>query len=117
MVSSGMAQTMTSIWPEYANSGRYFAFVLDARYHQAKASVAAIVGSTMASMIATESSRMVLSAVPTGPCGSRRPDEQAVRNSGAPASPRRKRRVPAYVRTGENRRGSGSVCFIKTHWM
>jgi hypothetical protein len=43
----------------------------DARYHQAKAKVAAIVGITMASMMVSESIMIVFSAIPTIPCGLR----------------------------------------------
>ena len=45
--------------------------MLDARNQKAKAKIATIVGRTIASMIASESIRMVLSAAPIGPCGSR----------------------------------------------
>ena len=45
--------------------------MLDARNQKAEAKIATIVGSTIASMIAIESIRMVLSAAATGPCGSR----------------------------------------------
>src|SRR5260370_33812116 len=44
--------------------------MLEARNHQAKRRMARIVGMTIASMMARESIRIVLSAVPTGPCGS-----------------------------------------------
>jgi len=45
--------------------------VLDARNQNAKAKIAMIVGSTIASMIPHESIRIVFSAAPIGPCGSR----------------------------------------------
>ena len=41
------------------------------RNQNAKAKIAAIVGKTIASMIAIESIRMTFSAAATGPCGSR----------------------------------------------
>src|ERR1700722_9491310 len=44
---------------------------LERRNQKAKAKIAAIVGKTIASMIAIESIRMTLSAAATGPCGSR----------------------------------------------
>jgi len=44
---------------------------LDARNQYAKAKIATMVGRTIASMIASESIRMVFSAAPIGPCGSR----------------------------------------------
>src|SRR5260221_11670813 len=70
-VRAGIDQTTSSMRPEYSQSGQYDAFVLDARNQKAKAKIATMVGSTIASMIASESIRMVLSAAPIGPCGSR----------------------------------------------
>src|SRR4051794_25706778 len=64
MTSSGTDQTISSRRPEYSQSGRYLALVLDDRNHHANAIVAAMVGTTIASMMATESIRMVLSAIP-----------------------------------------------------
>jgi hypothetical protein len=49
--------------------------VFDARNHQAKTSVAAIVGTTMSSMAPNASSRIFASALPMAPCGSRTPPE------------------------------------------
>src|SRR5580704_2253303 len=85
MVSAGIDQTTSSSRPEYSQSGQWNARVLDARKYQAKAKVAAMVGSTIASMIAIESIRICLSAAAIGPCGSRifiqrspfRPNENA----------------------------------------
>src|SRR5689334_19771311 len=71
MVSVGIDQTTSSMRPEYAQSGRYTARGLDCRNQNAKARIAAMVGSTIASMIATESIRIVASAAPIGPCGSK----------------------------------------------
>src|SRR5215212_10711613 len=71
MVSAGIDQTTSSMRPEYAQSGRYTARGLDSRNQNAKARIAMIVGTTIASMIATESIRIVASAAPIGPCGSR----------------------------------------------
>src|SRR5690242_7578154 len=73
MVSAGMAQTTISTAPEYSQSGRYSAFVLPRRNHQANATVAIIVGMMIASMIAVELMIMVFSAAATGPTGSRMP--------------------------------------------
>src|SRR6267142_6178282 len=70
-VRAGIDQTTCSMRPEYSQSGQYDAFVLDDRNQKAKAKIATIVGRTIASMIASESIRMVLSAAPIGPCGSR----------------------------------------------
>src|SRR5271166_3345634 len=70
IVRMGIAHVIISTWPEYSKSGRWMALVFDARNHQAKASVARIVGTTIASMMATESMRMVASPLPTCPCGS-----------------------------------------------
>src|SRR5436305_1614701 len=69
MVSSGIDQTISSSWPEYSQSGKYRALALDDRNHQAKARVATIVGTTMASMMITEPTRIWLSPTPTGPFG------------------------------------------------
>src|SRR5258707_7970319 len=71
MVSAGIDQTTSSSRPEYSQSGQWNARVLDARKYQAKAKIAAMVGSTIASMIAIESIRICLSAAAIGPCGSR----------------------------------------------
>src|SRR3954454_8873045 len=71
IVSAGIDQTTSSMRPEYAKSGRYTARGLDCRNQNAKARIATIVGTTIASMIATESIRIVASAAPIGPCGSR----------------------------------------------
>jgi hypothetical protein len=51
--------------------GKIDARGLDWRNQNAKAKIAAMVGNTIASMIAMESIRMVLSAAAIGPCGSR----------------------------------------------
>src|SRR5262245_7272474 len=64
--SAGMDQTMSSSRPDSAQCGAYVARALPARYHQAKPSVQRIVGTTMASMMASESSRITRSAAPTG---------------------------------------------------
>src|SRR4051795_11276578 len=71
MVSAGIDQTTSSMRPEYAKSGRYTARELDSRNQKAKARIATMVGNTIASMIATESIRIVASAAPIGPCGSK----------------------------------------------
>src|SRR5579862_7740688 len=70
-VSAGTDHTTSSMRPEYTKSGRKAARLLEARNQNAKAKIARIVGSTIASMMATESIRMVFSAAPIGPCGSR----------------------------------------------
>ena len=67
---SGIDQTTSSMLPENDHSGRRFARGFDARNHHANASVARIVGTTMASMMASESTRIVFCAAPTGPRGS-----------------------------------------------
>jgi hypothetical protein len=71
MTSVGIDHTISSIRPEYAQSFRYRALVLDARYHQANASVAIMVGTTIASMMTSAFSRMSRSPRATGPAGSR----------------------------------------------
>src|ERR1700730_1660455 len=98
IVNSGMAQTISSSWPEYSQSGRWRAFVLDERYHQAQPSVAAIVGTTMASMIASESIRMVFSASPTGPSGSSTAGLQPARTTEASRMPPRAARAIQSLR-------------------
>src|SRR5688572_10411524 len=47
--------------------------MFEARYHHANARIATIVGTTIASMIATEPVKMDFWATPTGPCGSSTP--------------------------------------------
>src|SRR4051812_24147931 len=86
ITSSGMAQTISLMRPEYSQSGKCTALALEARNHQAKANVAAIVGTTIASMIARESISSVLLAIPTIPCGSRTAGLHAVRTIGAAAA-------------------------------
>src|ERR1041385_7193629 len=71
MVKAGIDHTTSSSRPEYSQSGQWNALVLEARKYQAKAKIATIVGTTIASMIAIESIRIILSAAATGPCGSR----------------------------------------------
>jgi len=73
--------------------------VFEARNHQAKASVAIIVGTTMASMISTEPYRMERSAADTGPAGSSTPDWHPARAKGA----RMTMRGVALIRFGEAR--------------
>ena len=48
--------------------------MLEARYHQATAKVAIMVGTMIASMMTSESNRITFSEPPTGPCGSSMPD-------------------------------------------
>src|SRR6185437_6272370 len=67
--SAGIDQTTISTRPEYTKSGCRRARWLEARYHQATAMVAMIVGTTIASMITTESRRIKRSAALMGPAG------------------------------------------------
>ncbi len=67
-VEMHVRETIATIVARKAAEG---ALSLDARNHQAKAKVAAIVGTTIASMMASESIKIVFWASPTGPCGSR----------------------------------------------
>src|SRR6516164_9233730 len=78
MTRRGIPQTSSSIRPEYTQSGRYCALGFEARNHQAKASVATIVGTTIASMIASALYMILRFAAPIGPCGSSTPPEQSV---------------------------------------
>src|SRR5580704_18028854 len=71
MVNVGIDQTTISMRPEYSQSGRYCARELECRNQYAKAKMATIVGTTMASIIAMESIKIVLSAAAIGPSGSR----------------------------------------------
>src|SRR5215475_4473638 len=75
ITSAGIAQTMSSRCPEKAQFGRYVARVFEARNHQAKPRVAMITGTTIASMITTESMRISFSEAPMGPCGSSTPPQ------------------------------------------
>src|SRR5471032_1444877 len=79
--SAGMAHTTNSIRPAYDHSGWRRALRLPARNHHANRPVARITGTTTASMMTVALNSMVRSAAPTGPCGSRTPEEvQAVSN-------------------------------------
>ena len=69
MISVGTGQTSSFRRPEKIQSGRYVARLFDALNHHAKAKVAKITGPAITIMIATESSRISLCAVPTGRCG------------------------------------------------
>src|SRR6202789_2276687 len=69
--SAGIDQTMSSTRPEEVKSGRRRARVFESRNHQANANIARIVGTTIASMITSASSRMVRFAAPIGPAGER----------------------------------------------
>src|SRR5450631_1040427 len=75
----GTDQTTSSICPEYSQSGRYAARVLDARYHHAKASVSTITGTATTNMMAVALRRINRSADDTGPCGSKTPAWQEAR--------------------------------------
>src|SRR5262249_32306903 len=59
----------------------------------AKASVAAMVGTTIASMMASESIMIVVLPLPTGPWEGRMPGSQPVKASGASKAPQRSARV------------------------
>ena len=98
MTSNGTDQTRSSSFPEYAQSGRYLARVLDARNHQAKATVAMITGTTMPSMIASEFKSSVFSPAATGPAGSSVAGAQALPSaSGSATMARRADRVSTRV--------------------
>ena len=77
MVSVGIDQTTASMRPEYDQYGRYSAFGFDARKCHATQSARMIVGTTIASMMTVELTRIVALPAPTGPSGSRMPPEQA----------------------------------------
>src|ERR1700736_6125015 len=85
MTSAGIDQTIISIRPEYSHSGRYRARELPDRNHQAKQNVSRMTGTPTASMMAVASSNISLSALPTGPRGSRGPSlhEASVRHTSA----------------------------------
>src|SRR6476620_8987257 len=91
MVSAGIAHTTISIAPEYSQSGRYSALLLPRRNHQAKATVAIMVGMMIASMIAVELIMICFSAAPTGPIGSRMPRLQELRRRDSAAAAIRRR--------------------------
>src|SRR5882672_12943506 len=71
--SAGMDQTLFRSRPDSAQCGAYVARALPARYHQANPRMQRIVGTTIASMMASELNRITRSAFPTGPAGSRIP--------------------------------------------
>ena len=73
---AGIDHTINSRRPEYSQSGKCGARVLDERNQKATPSVATMVGMTMASMIPSESKRIIFSADAIGPFGSRTPSEQ-----------------------------------------
>jgi hypothetical protein len=68
--------------------------VFDARYHQAKAKVITITGTTTTSMIVVEFRRIVRSADAMGPCGSSTPSARL--ETAKPAALN-------IARTGQNR--------------
>ena len=61
-MSAGIDQTTTSMRPENSQSGRWIAFSLPARNHQAKTSVSTITGTITASMIVVAVEQNVRSA-------------------------------------------------------
>src|ERR1700733_4160747 len=81
--NAGMAQTTNSIRPEYDQSRSRRALRLPARNHHANTPVARMTGTTTASMMTVASNRMVRSAPPMGPCGSRTPEEPQALSSKA----------------------------------
>src|ERR1700733_1030220 len=104
-VMAGMDQTIISMRPEYSQSGKCGARALDERNQKATPSVATMVGMTMASMIPSESKRIVRSADAIGPFGSRTPSEQPQRAAAASTA----RTLPRYCQLnlirGEIRNG------------
>src|SRR5437764_294958 len=58
--------------PELAEAGLNLRFGIGGGNQNANARIAMMVGTTMASMMKTESTRIVLLAAATGPCGSSR---------------------------------------------
>src|SRR5882757_4272253 len=74
-----------------------------------------MVGTTIASMIATESIRMVLSAAPMGPCGSRifiaEPDHEPIATSAPPG------RSMAMATTNASQRLSFELPQVSGHWL
>src|SRR6266480_6742338 len=75
-VMAGIDQTSSSRRPEYSKSGKYAAREFDARNQKATASVARIVGITIASMMPSELNRICRSARAIGPFGSSTPSVQ-----------------------------------------
>src|SRR5260370_26356075 len=71
--------------------------MLEARNHQAKRRMARIVGMTIASMIATESIRIVLSAAPTGTCGWSTPLSQPPRSDTAANESNKNSRLTLWI--------------------
>src|ERR1700724_914999 len=75
-VMAGIDQTSISRRPEYAKFGRYRARSFDARNQKATPSIASITGTTIASMMPSELSRICRSATAIGPFGSSTPSVQ-----------------------------------------
>src|SRR5882724_1378257 len=75
-VMAGIDQTSISRRPEYAKFGRYRARSFDARNQKATPSVARITGTTIASMMPSELSKICRSAAAIGPFGSSTPSVQ-----------------------------------------
>src|SRR5467141_3969684 len=73
---AGIDQTSSSRRPEYSKSGKKAARLFDARNQKATASVARIVGITIASMMPSELNRICRSARAIGPFGSSTPSVQ-----------------------------------------
>src|SRR5215469_1196297 len=98
-VRIGIDQMRSSSRPEYSNSGKYSARVLEARYHQATPSVASIVGMQIASMMPVALNMICRSAAAIGPCGSSTPSLQPPRIV-----------APSNARARKTYRISGSHC-------
>ena len=114
MTSVGIAQTMSSSRPENAQSGKYVARVLVARNHQANPSVAMTTGTTIASMIASESMRIRRSDAPIGPRGSRTPSQPHVVSIRAPRAANRADREA--VRNGAGVIAIGAILTGRVVW-
>src|SRR5215472_12329206 len=110
-VRIGIDQMRSSSRPEYSNSGKYSARVLEARYHQATPSVASIVGMQIASMMPVALNMICRSAAAIGPCGSSTPSLQPPRvRVPSNATARRTYRISGSHRADEHGHPSADDC-------
>src|SRR5262249_2733495 len=109
MVINGMDQVTNSIWPDSTKSSRRRALELDDRNHHAKARIAAMVGTTIASMMASESIMIVVLPLPTTPWDGRMPGSQPAKASNASKPPQRSARAIGGRPLKRGRHLSGSI--------
>src|SRR5262245_42929858 len=106
MVINGMDQVTNSIWPDSTKSSRRRALELDDRNHHAKARIATMVGTTIASMMASESIMIVVLPLPTEPSEGKMPGPQPVNASSGTRRPPQ-RTAKAMATSSLTRGGAG----------